>query len=117
MKSLLPIAIILVLTGCNLAASLTGGTGTATYNPSYEFLGQTHTMSITFDVKDEVVTELTIKPEAVSMGEEAAQIAFAANVRAFVLGKNIQEIDIPKAVGDEERLREVFRKVVEELQQ
>ena len=74
-------------------------------------------MNITFDVKDGAVTELTIKPGAVSMSEEASQIAFAANVRAFVLGKNIQEIDIPKATGDEERLREVFRKVVEELQQ
>jgi len=105
----------LVLSSCNLAASLTGGTQSQTFSPSYEFFGQSHTMSISFAINDDEITELTIEPGAASELERAHQWAFAANVRPFVLGKKIDEIEIPSATGDEERLRKIFRGVMEEL--
>src|SRR3989344_4356802 len=114
MRSSLLLAVLL-LTGCNLAASLTGGTRTETFTPKYEYLGQTHAMTINFVIGNEVVTALTIESGAASDLERAHQTAFAANVRSFIIGKKAEEVDIPEGIGDEERLRKVFRKVIEEL--
>lgn len=106
----------LLLTGCNLAASLTGGSRTETFTPSYEHRGQTHEMKITFEIEHEKIIALTIEPDAASDLEKAHQLVFAANVRSFIIGKNVKEIDIPNAAGDEERLRKVLREVISELQ-
>lgn len=110
---ILPFA--LLLTACNLAASLTGGQRTETFTPRYEYLGQTHTMIINFVMESDVITALTIESGAASDLERAHQLAFAANVRPFILGKDVQDLDIPKSVGDEERLRKVFRETLEEV--
>ena len=106
---------LLLLASCNLAASLTGESQSQTFSPSYEFFGQSHTMSISFAINDDEITELTIEPGAASELERAHQWAFAANMRPLVVGKKIDAIEIPSATGDEERLRKVFRGVIEEL--
>ena len=105
----------LVLTACNLTASLTGGEKLHTFTPTYEVLGEQHSLTITFEVENGIVSELTIKPGAASPKEHAHQMAFVANVRQFVLGKSIEEIALPKVIGDEEKLTEVFREVLEKL--
>ncbi len=105
-----------LLTSCNLAASLTGGSTTHTYTPNYEYRGEVHTMRVTFEVNDDVVTGLTIEPGAISPLEQAHQTALAANMRPFILEKKIDEIDIPETSGEEERLRKIFRGVIEVLQ-
>lgn len=110
---ILPFA--LLLTACNLAASLTGGSRTETFTPKYEYLGQTHSMTINFVIDNEVVTALTIESVAASDLERAHQLAFAANVRPHVLGKTLTEINIPKMGGDGERIGRVFREILEEL--
>ena len=114
MRSSLLLAVLL-LTGCSLAASLTGGSKTETFALEYEYLGQTHSMTVNFVIENEVITALTIEPGAVSELERAHQTAFAANVRTLIIGKKVEEIDIPEATGDEERLRKIFREVIEEL--
>ncbi len=105
----------LLLMGCNLTASLTGGGIKHTFTPTYEVRGEQHSLEITFEVKDGVVEELAIEPGAVSAEEHAHQMAFIANVRQFVLGKSVQEIVLPEVVGNEEKLTEVFRGIIEEL--
>lgn len=105
-----------LLASCNLAASLTGGTIKHTFSPTYELRGEQHSLEITFGVKNGVVEELTISPGAVSAEENAHQMAFIANVRRFVLGKSIGEIELPEVVGNEEKLTEVFHEAVSELQ-
>src|SRR3989338_6342351 len=107
---------VFLLSACNLAASLTGGTTTHTYTPNYEYRGEVHTMRVIFEVNDNVVTGLTIEPGAISPLEQAHQTALAANVRPLILEQKIDEIDIPETSGEEERLRKVFRGVIEELQ-
>ena len=98
----LSLLLVISLTACNLTASLTGGGIEHTFNPTYEVRGEQHSMEITFEVKNGVVEELTIKPGAVSAEEHAHQMAFIANVRQFVLGKSIEEIELPEVIGDEE---------------
>ena len=114
MKSLLILTTVF-FTGCSLAASLTGGTRTENFTPGDEYLGQTHSMTINFVMTNEVVTALTIESGAASDLERAHQTAFAANVRSLIIEKSVEEIDIPVGIGDEERLRKVFRKVIDEL--
>ena len=72
-------------------------------------------MTINFVMTNEVVTALTIESGAASDLERAHQLAFAANVRSLIIEKSVEEIDIPVGIGDEERLRKVFRKVIDEL--
>ena len=116
MKYITPcITALLLLSSCNLTASLTGSSITHTFNPTYEVRGEQHSLEITFEVKDGVVEELAIEPGAVSAEEHAHQMAFIANVRQFVLGKSVQEIVLPEVVGNEEKLTEVFRGIIEEL--
>lgn len=116
MKYITPcITALLLLSSCNLTASLTGGGITHTFNPTYEASGEQHSLEITFEVKDGIITELTIEPGAVSTEEHAHQMAFIANVRQFVLGRSIEEIELPEVVGNEEKLTEVFRVALEKL--
>jgi len=117
-RILLCVLILPLVVGCsNLAASLTGGTRTETFTPEYEYRGQTHSMTITFTIEKDSVSELSITPGAIATSEQAHQLALAANVREFVLQKKVNEIEIPVAAGDEERLRKVFRGVLEELKE
>lgn len=113
--TLLCVTVSLILASCNLTASLTGGSIAHTFNPTYEVRGEQHSLAITFEVKNGIVTELTIEPGAVSAEEHAHQMAFIANVRQFVLGKSFEEIELPEVVGNEKKLTEVFLGVLSKM--
>ena len=108
---------VLLLSACNLSASLTGGGGQEhTFNPTYKVHGQEHTMEVTFTMKGRTVIGLMIKPGGVNSTERAKQLAFAANVRQYVL-KNIDDIQLPQSVGEEAQLTGVFSEVLDELKE
>ena len=103
------------LTACNLSASLLGGGREHTYTPTYMVEGQGHTFTVTFTVTDRMVVRLKIEPGAITSAERARQLAFSANVRPFVLQKNVLEIELPESVGEEAQLTEIFRGGLEQL--
>lgn len=112
-----PIVIIstLLLTSCNLAASLMGGAQTFTERATYEVLGEQHEITATFTIDDGIVTKFSLEPGAVSREELAHQLAFGANVPQFVLQKNVTEIVLPEQIGEEKQLTEVFGGMVEKV--
>jgi hypothetical protein len=106
---------VLLLTGCNLSASLLDGSGSQTYTPTYSANGQQHTMTITFTLAKGTVTGLTIEPGAASGDERGHQLAFSANIRRYVLEKSVDAIVVPQTVGEETQLTEIFQGVIEKL--
>ena len=107
----------LVLTACNLSASLLGEGREYAYTPAYLVEGQGHTFTVTFTVADRVVTGLKIEPGAITSAERGSQLAFSANVRQYVVLKSIDEIELPASIGEEEQLTQVFQGVLSQLRE
>jgi len=114
MKRILPLILIFLLSACNLSANILGGAESFAYTPSYTASGQEHTISITFQVENSVITEVTIEPGAASRRELANQLTFIANVRPYLLGKNVSEVSAPASIGGES-LNEAFAQALEDL--
>ena len=114
MKHLLLTLLLITLTGCNLSASLLGGSGEVTIHKAYEHRGEEHAIEIVLKVKDEIVEDVVVTPAASSRAEEMVLMAFAANVRAAWIGKSVTEITVPESVK-EKRLRDVLTDVIAEL--
>ncbi|MBT3835304.1 hypothetical protein HOF56_03575 [Candidatus Peribacteria bacterium] len=104
------------LVGCDLTASIIGGGAQEfSFAPTYMADGESHSISVTFTVENDVVTALAIEPGGVTGKEIGKQLAFSANIRKHVLEKELNEIDIPQVVGNEAQLTEVFRGLVVDL--
>ena len=115
MKKLLPL-IAMFLVGCELTASIIGGGAEDfSFAPTYRANSQDHSISITFTVENNIVTSLDIQPGGITGKEIGKQLAFSANIRKYVLEKEVSEISIPQVVGNEAQLTEVFRGLVVDL--
>jgi hypothetical protein len=115
MKLVLTLSVLL-LSACNLSASLTGGGGQEhTFNPTYKVRGVEHTMEVIFTMEGRTVVGLTIKTGGVNSTERAKQLAIAANARQYFLRKDVDDIHLPQSIGEEVQLTGVLSEILEEL--
>ena len=106
---------LIFLTACSLSASLLGEGRAYSYTPAYLVEGQGHTLTITFTIADREVTGLEIKPGAITGAERGHQLAFSANVRQYVVLKDVDEIVLPASIGEEAQLTQIFQGVLGQL--
>ena len=107
----------LLLAACSsLTAQLLQGSHEFTYTVAYAHDDQKHTMTATITVKDGQIIALAIEPGAASGIERAHQLAFSANVRRFLLEKNVSDVTLPaEGVGEETWITQAFAEVIAKL--
>ncbi len=85
-------------TGSTAAAS-TYKDGTYTATGSYQSPGGDEKMGVSLTLKDDVVTAVSITPEPVSAEGKRYQQMFADNVKQYVVGKKITDINLGTVSG------------------
>jgi len=108
---------LVVFTACDsLSASLLGGGNEFSFTETYTRAGGEHSITMSFVMEGNEIVGLRIEPGAESALEQSIQIAFSANIRSFVLAKNVNDIDLSKYTGrNENHLVKIFKETLEKL--
>ena len=116
------ILLLVACSGTNLSASLIEEGGDLQKTVQYEVQGVTHSFAATLTVADGMISDIAFEQGAASGRERAHQLAFFANIRPHIIGKDIQTVisNLPTVVGvgeEAKKLTGVFREeVLETLQ-
>ncbi len=73
--------------------------GTYTSEGGYTSPGGSEQIKVTLTLKDDVVTDATVVPEATRPQSVHYQAIFVANYKQFVVGKNIADIKLDRVSG------------------